>query len=225
MYTADHYALIISLYCNIEYIYKYYNTKDFSFPKDIIDLINNFAFNRHDTLVLHGCDKDFKSGIDCDKDKLKLLPRRIGKEIQRLSKSCPPGVKFYIHPENWRYFLVIFEGPSDTPYEGGTFYAELFLPKDYPRQPPKCRFLTRIFHPNIDKLGRICLDILKDKWTPALNISRIALSIQMLLQDPLSDDRDPLSNRRQHPLGHMSPTEIYTTAREFTQMYAMHETD
>lgn len=44
---------------------------------------------------------------------------------------------------------------------GGNFKLELFLPDDYPMVPPKIRFLTKIFHPNVDKLGRICLDVLK----------------------------------------------------------------
>lgn len=52
-------------------------------------------------------------------------------------------------------------GPAQSPYEGGIFRLELFLPEDYPMTPPKIRFLTKIYHPNIDKLGRICLDVLK----------------------------------------------------------------
>ena len=58
--------------------------------------------------------------------------------------------------------------------------------------PPKVRFLTKIYHPNIDKLGRICLDILKDKWSPALQIRTVLLSIQALLSAPNPDD--PLDN-------------------------------
>ncbi|CAN1229508.1 Ubiquitin-conjugating enzyme E2 36 [Linum perenne] len=90
-----------------------------------------------------------------------------------------------------RYFNVMILGPTQSPYEGGVFKLELFLPEEYPMAPPKVRFLTKIYHPNIDKLGRICLDILKDKWSPALQIRTVLLSIQALLSAPNPDD--PLS--------------------------------
>ena len=76
----------------------------------------------------------------------------------------------------------------ESAFAGGFFELELFLPVDYPMAPPKVRFLTKIYHPNIDKLGRICLDILKDKWSPALQVRTVLLSIQALLSAPNPDD-------------------------------------
>ncbi|KAJ3234170.1 Ubiquitin-conjugating enzyme 13 [Chytriomyces hyalinus] len=120
------------------------------------------------------------------------LPKRIIKETERLLAEPVPGISATPHDDNLRYFDVIISGPSSSPFEGGAFKLELFLPEDYPMAPPKVRFLTKIYHPNIDKLGRICLDILKDKWSPALQIRTVLLSIQALLSAPNPDD--PLAN-------------------------------
>ena len=79
-------------------------------------------------------------------------------------------------------------GPADSPYEGGLFKLELYLPQEYPMVPPKVLFRTKIYHPNIDKLGRICLDILKNKWSPALQIKAVLLSVQALMSAPNVDD-------------------------------------
>ena len=116
------------------------------------------------------------------------VPPRIIKETERLMKE--PIVGIYASPSesNPRHFNVQISGPSQTPYEGGLFTAELYLPEEYPMVPPKVLFRTKIFHPNIDKLGRICLDILKDKWSPALQIRAVLLSIQALMSAPNLDD-------------------------------------
>ncbi|KAH8958810.1 hypothetical protein BDL97_06G046300, partial [Sphagnum fallax] len=84
------------------------------------------------------------------------------------------------------YFTILLEQLSM--FIGGVFKLELFLPEEYPMATPKVRFLTKIYHPNIDKLGCICLDILKDKWSPTLHIRTILLSIQALLSAPNPDD-------------------------------------
>lgn len=61
---------------------------------------------------------------------------------------------------------------SDSPYSGGVFFLAIHFPTDYPFKPPKVNFTTRIYHPNINSNGSICLDILRDQWSPALTISK-----------------------------------------------------
>ena len=116
------------------------------------------------------------------------LPRRIVKETQRLQQEPVAGISCAPYEDNLRYFRVALQGPEDTPYQGGMFSMEMFLPAEYPMVPPKVHFLTKIYHPNIDKLGRICLDILKSKWSPALQMRTVLLSIQALLSAPNPDD-------------------------------------
>uniref|UniRef100_A0A8C6LJ08 Ubiquitin conjugating enzyme E2 D2 n=1 Tax=Nothobranchius furzeri TaxID=105023 RepID=A0A8C6LJ08_NOTFU len=76
----------------------------------------------------------------------------------------------------------------DSPYQGGVFFLTIHFPTDYPFKPPKVAFTTRIYHPNINSNGSICLDILRSQWSPALTISKVLLSICSLLCDPNPDD-------------------------------------
>ncbi|ONM39411.1 Ubiquitin-conjugating enzyme E2 36 [Zea mays] len=161
------------------------------------------------------------------------LPRRIIKETQRLLSEPAPGISASPSEENMRYFNVMILGPAQSPYEGGVFKLELFLPEEYPMAAPKVRFLTKIYHPNIDKLGRICLDILKDKWSPALQIRTVLLrslylsmcvsihyvfaNKNALLSAPNPDD--PLSdNIAKH--WKSNEVEAVETAKEWTRLYA-----
>ena len=112
----------------------------------------------------------------------------------------------------------MIRGPQDSPFEGGVFELELFLPEEYPMAPPKVRFLTKIYHPNIDTLGRICLDILKDKWSPALQIRTVLLSIQALLSAPNPDD--PLAEKIAKEWKEDEAAAL-GKAKEWTQRFAM----
>jgi ubiquitin-conjugating enzyme E2 N len=104
-----------------------------------------------------------------------------------------------------------------TPYEGGLFALEVFLPEEYPMVPPKVLFRTKIYHPNIDKLGRICLDIIKNNWSPAIQIQKVLISIQSLLGAPNLDD--PLD---ENVAEHWKNDEdgAIQTAKDWTRQYA-----
>ena len=80
-------------------------------------------------------------------------------------------------------------GPDDTPYFGGIFIIDITIPPDYPFKPPKMKFDTKVWHPNISsQTGAICLDILKNEWTPALTIRTALISLQALFCAPEPDD-------------------------------------
>mmetsp|Transcript_5172 Transcript_5172/g.7274 ORF Transcript_5172/g.7274 Transcript_5172/m.7274 type:complete len:166 (+) Transcript_5172:29-526(+) len=145
------------------------------------------------------------------------LPMRIKKELQRLLKEPLPGIRITPSVENLRFLNVNIAGPPGTPYEGGIFRVEMFLTDEYPMSPPKVRFLTRVYHPNIDKLGRTCLDILGYRWSPALHIRSVLLTLQALLSSPNPDD--PMDN---HIATHWltDPSGAIETAKSWTQKYA-----
>ncbi|KAL4327266.1 hypothetical protein AHAS_Ahas13G0082900 [Arachis hypogaea] len=116
---------------------------------------------------------------------------------------------------HWQATII---GPNDSPYAGGVFLVTIHFPPDYPFKPPKVAFRTKVFHPNINSNGNICLDILKEQWSPALTISKVLLSICSLLTDPNPDD--PLVPE----IAHMCKTDrikYESTARSWTQKYAM----
>uniref|UniRef100_A0A6I8NUR5 E2 ubiquitin-conjugating enzyme n=1 Tax=Ornithorhynchus anatinus TaxID=9258 RepID=A0A6I8NUR5_ORNAN len=131
----------------------------------------------------------------------------------QITRVVPPPPFFSVF--HWQATIM---GPNDSPYQGGVFFLTIHFPTDYPFKPPKVAFTTRIYHPNINSNGSICLDILRSQWSPALTISKVLLSICSLLCDPNPDD--PLVPEI---------ARIYKTdrdkynrlAREWTEKYAM----
>lgn len=116
--------------------------------------------------------------------------RRITKEQENLIKDPPSNCSAGLAGDGndlfqWEATIL---GPEDSPYAGGVFKLQIAFPVDYPYHPPKIHFVTKIFHPNINRSGGICLDILKDQWSPALTIGKVLLSICALMSDPNPDD-------------------------------------
>ncbi|CEG63482.1 Putative Ubiquitin-conjugating enzyme E2 D/E [Rhizopus microsporus] len=109
--------------------------------------------------------------------------KRIKKELAEISLDPPSNCSAGPKGDNLYEWVSTIAGPADSPYAGGIFFLDVHFPQDYPFKPPKVTFRTRIYHCNINSQGAICLDILKDNWSPALTISKVLLSICSLLTD------------------------------------------
>ena len=144
--------------------------------------------------------------------------KRILKEIKEMKESQPLNISLIpINENDYFNFKGIIIGPDYSPYENGIYYLSIKIPTDYPSKPPKCKFLTKIFHPNIHSNGSISLDILEDQWSPALTIPNVLLSISSLLSEPnfynvLCPEVWKLYNANKY--------EYYKKAREFAEKYA-----
>ena len=143
--------------------------------------------------------------------------KRIRKELDNI-KNDPP-VNCSAGPDNDDIFnwSATVMGPQSSPYEGGVFYLNIVFPQNYPFKPPKITFVTKVYHPNINSSGGICLDILKDQWSPALTIDKVLLSICSLLTNPNPDDPLVLDIANQYKNNRVA---YDMTAREWTQYYA-----
>mmetsp|Transcript_10757 Transcript_10757/g.26655 ORF Transcript_10757/g.26655 Transcript_10757/m.26655 type:complete len:148 (+) Transcript_10757:93-536(+) len=144
--------------------------------------------------------------------------KRIQRELQELGRDPPANCSAGPVGDDLFHWQATIMGPDDSPYSGGVYFLDIHFPADYPFKPPKVSFTTRIYHCNINSNGGICLDILKDQWSPALTISKVLLSICSLLTDANPDD--PLvpeiaqlykNDRSKHD----------ATAREWTAKHAM----
>lgn len=121
------------------------------------------------------------------------------------------------------HFIGTIKGPDDTPYAKGIFDVDITIPDTYPFSPPKMKFITKLWHPNVSSVtGAICLDILKDQWSPALTIKTALISLQALMCSPEpSDPQDAevanmyLSNYQQ----------FESMAKFWTETYAMKESN
>jgi len=114
-------------------------------------------------------------------------------------------------------------GPEETPYHGGLYHIDIVIPQDYPYSPPKMKFDTKIWHPNISsQTGAICLDVLGKEWSPALTIRTALLSIQALLSAPEADDPQDAEVADMYKQNR----ELFTqTARYWTETFANPKVD
>jgi ubiquitin-conjugating enzyme (huntingtin interacting protein 2) len=116
---------------------------------------------------------------------------RINKELIECQRDTDSNINVVVVDDvpGKRHLEGTIHGPDSTPYDGGVFTVDIVIPAEYPFEPPKMKFLTKIYHPNVSsQTGAICLDILKDQWSPALTIKTALLSLQALLCAPEPSD-------------------------------------
>lgn len=143
--------------------------------------------------------------------------KRLQHEVAEMKSKPPENCSAGPADTDLSHWTATIIGPSGSPFEGGVFKLTIKFPSNYPFRAPDIKFDTHVYHPNISRSGSICLDILKDQWSPALSVSKVLLSICSLLNDP--NPNDPLepdvariykNDRLKYDL----------TAREWTTKYA-----
>ncbi|KXJ29124.1 ubiquitin-conjugating enzyme E2 G1 [Exaiptasia diaphana] len=129
-----------------------------------------------------------------------LLLKKQLKELSRdPSDSFSAGL---IDDDDLYKWEVLIVGPEDTFYEGGLFKAHLLFPKEYPQRPPKMRFISEMWHPNVHANGEVCISILhepgedkygyekaSERWLPVHTVHSILISVISMLADP--NDESP----------------------------------
>ena len=146
------------------------------------------------------------------------IHNRIKKEYQDLQKEKNSNVQVKLVNNDIRHWKGRIKGPIDTCYQGGIFDVDIVIPNEYPFKPPKMKFDTKIWHPNISSVtGAICLDILKNEWTPALTIRTALISLQALMCEPVPNDPQDAVVAKQY----MSDIKLFNeTAKHWVEEYA-----
>ena len=144
--------------------------------------------------------------------------KRLKSELKEL--NAEKSKYFSIKPvgDSMTNWVAVIMGPENTPYENGLFHLNIILPDNYPFQPPTLTFITKIFHPNINYNGEICMDLLKESWSPVITISNLILSLISMLNDPNLDDPLSLDIADLYKYNY---EEYLRTAKEWTRHYAI----
>ncbi|XP_071693856.1 ubiquitin-conjugating enzyme E2 27-like [Rutidosis leptorrhynchoides] len=142
---------------------------------------------------------------------------RVQRELKHF-QSDKGGMTLIADANSIRHLIATIPGPVSTPYEGGVFGVDITIPDGYPFVPPKMKFTTKVWHPNVSsQTGAICLDILKNNWSPALNLKTALLSLQALLSAPEPGDPQDAVVAKQYITEN---AEFLTTARRWTEDFA-----
>ncbi|KAF8527545.1 ubiquitin-conjugating enzyme/RWD-like protein [Hysterangium stoloniferum] len=120
------------------------------------------------------------------KPKTSAAQIRVQKDLTEL--DLPSTMKLY-HPDatNLLNFELVIT-PDEGMYKGGAFKFSFVINTNYPHEPPKVKCIPKIYHPNVDLEGNVCLNILREDWKPVLNLNSVMVGLQYLFLEPNADD-------------------------------------
>jgi len=170
-----------------------------------------------------------ESFFDQEPKRMAAGGKRLEKEFQQLrrddQKKVADGLDFDIKlfPNDTKkldVWTAYIKGPPDTAFEGGVFQLRLEIPRKYPHEPPKIKFVTKVCHPNVNfQNGEICLDVLKDAWTPVWTLESVTRAVVNLLEKPEADS--PLNCDAGNLIRADDMRGFLSMARMYTLEYAM----
>lgn len=148
-----------------------------------------------------------------------IATTRIQRELKDIhNEGCGQNIKIELKDDSYHDLKGEIIGPPGTPYQGGKYLLSIRIPETYPFNPPKVKFETKIWHPNISSVtGAICLDILKENWAAALTLRTVLLSLQALLSAAEPDDPQDAVVAKQYKENQRA---FKLTARLWAQIYA-----
>jgi len=123
------------------------------------------------------------------KKKVTAAQLRAQKDITELSLPSTMRTHFP-DPDDILNFTLTIE-PDEGMYKGGSFKFTFAVPSAFPHEPPKVKCMQKIYHPNIDLEGNVCLNILREDWKPVLNLNAVIVGLQFLFLEP--NPSDPLN--------------------------------
>eukprot|EP00667_Euglena_gracilis_P025937 EG_transcript_30793 len=112
---------------------------------------------------------------------------RLRKDLGELDLTSTTATINIPDPENLREFSITLK-PIEGFYCGAQYEFKISVPSAYPHEPPKALCLTKVFHPNIDEEGKVCLNILRADWKPVLTMKAVIFGLELLFIEPNPDD-------------------------------------
>jgi len=120
------------------------------------------------------------------KPKTSAAQIRVQKDLTELDLPSTMTINFPDPADKLHFELVI--KPDEGMYKGAAFKFTFAIEQDYPHKPPKVKCVPKIYHPNVDLEGNVCLNILREDWKPVLNLNSVTVGLQFLFLEPNADD-------------------------------------